>query len=236
MLATDAGDPGTATSRQRVTNDFKAALNSVEPSAIVRLVIKNGLTQKFEAAGPSRDDATELASKLLTDGQTRQFLRQCAMLATTIFTSCDPCWPRPGRASHRPGASRDRWLAAPALSGTRKSLFLSAAFRRPRCSGQFPNIAGTAARRATTGGHLGYRHIVAVAWLTRLQVAQLAPASRPRCLLGSRVERVAGNRRVDQCVQTRIAAPGHAIIAGRAAARAVQPFDAPLIVIAAREA
>lgn len=67
--------PGTATSRQRITNDFKAALNSVEPPATVRLAIKDGLAQKLEAAGSSRDAATELASKLLTDGQTRQFLK-----------------------------------------------------------------------------------------------------------------------------------------------------------------
>lgn len=66
--------PGTATTRQRITNDFKAALNSVEPSAMVRLVIKDGLAQKFETTGNSRDAATEFASKLLTDEQTRQFL------------------------------------------------------------------------------------------------------------------------------------------------------------------
>ena len=67
---------GTAATRQRVTNDFKAALNSVTPSAVVRLVIKEGLaTPKHEASDPSTDDAAIVESKILTDEETRRFLK-----------------------------------------------------------------------------------------------------------------------------------------------------------------
>ena len=68
--------PGTTATRQRVTNDFKAALNRVAPTASVRLAIKDGLaTPKDEAPEPLADDAAALESKLLTDAATRQFLK-----------------------------------------------------------------------------------------------------------------------------------------------------------------
>ena len=88
--------PGTTASRQRVTNDFKAALNRAAPSASVRLAIKDGLaTPRDEAQEPVGDDAADLESKLLTDVETRQFLkavrdrgdddlyRLCLILAST---------------------------------------------------------------------------------------------------------------------------------------------------------
>lgn len=88
--------PGTTASRQRVTNDFKAALNRVAPTANVRLAIKDGLaTPKDEAPEPVEDDAAAVESKLLSDAETRQFLkavrdrgeddlyRLCLVLAST---------------------------------------------------------------------------------------------------------------------------------------------------------
>lgn len=87
---------GTTATRQRVTNDFKAALNRVAPSASVRLAIKDGLASpKDEAPEHQEDDAAAVESKLLTDTETRQFLkavgdagdddlyRMCMVLAST---------------------------------------------------------------------------------------------------------------------------------------------------------
>lgn len=71
-----AGLAGTAASRQRVTNDFKAALNLVAPNATVRLAIKDGLaTPKHEAPDAAGDEATDIESKILTDDGVRRFLR-----------------------------------------------------------------------------------------------------------------------------------------------------------------
>jgi integrase len=88
--------PGTTATRQRVTNDFKAALNRVAPTASVRLAIKDGLASpKDEAPDPVEDDAAAVESKLLSDAETRQFLkavreagdddlyRMCLVLAST---------------------------------------------------------------------------------------------------------------------------------------------------------
>lgn len=67
---------GTPASRQRVVNDFKAALNSAAPSASVRLTVKDGLAApKDEVAEPSGDDAADLESKVLTDEEMRTLLR-----------------------------------------------------------------------------------------------------------------------------------------------------------------
>ena len=67
---------GTAASRQRVTNDFKAALNRVAPSAVVRLAIKDGLaTPKDDLPDVAGDEAADVESKILTDDETRRFLQ-----------------------------------------------------------------------------------------------------------------------------------------------------------------
>lgn len=69
------GLAGTAASRQRVTNDFKAALNRVAPSAVVRLAIKDGLaTPKDDLPDAPGNEAADIESKILTDDETRQFL------------------------------------------------------------------------------------------------------------------------------------------------------------------
>ena len=66
---------GTAASRQRVTNDFKAALNRVAPSAVVRLAIKDGLaTPKDDLLDVAGDEAADIESKILSDDETRRFL------------------------------------------------------------------------------------------------------------------------------------------------------------------
>lgn len=88
--------PGTAASRQRITNDFKAALNRAAPNASVKLAIKDGLaTPKDEAPDPTGDDAADIESKILTDEETRRLLvavrdagdvdlyRLCLALAST---------------------------------------------------------------------------------------------------------------------------------------------------------
>ena len=68
--------PGTATSRQRVTNDFKAALNRVAPNAVVRLAIKDGLaTPQDQAPDAVGDEAADIESKILKDNDVRRFLK-----------------------------------------------------------------------------------------------------------------------------------------------------------------
>lgn len=68
--------PGTATSRQRVTNDLKAALNRAAPNASVRLIIKEGLASKRGGGNAtSRSDAKAIESKILSDDETRRFLK-----------------------------------------------------------------------------------------------------------------------------------------------------------------
>lgn len=69
--------PGSASSKQRVTNDFKAALNAAGPGADARLAIKEGLAAKGEASGDG-EDGSSVESKILTDDQTRAFLRTIA--------------------------------------------------------------------------------------------------------------------------------------------------------------
>nr|WP_283938302.1 tyrosine-type recombinase/integrase [Sphingomonas brevis] len=60
--------------RQRVTNDLKAALNEAAPSAALKLVIKEGLASpKGESHEPAEEAAD--ASKLLTDDETRKLLK-----------------------------------------------------------------------------------------------------------------------------------------------------------------
>jgi integrase len=69
------GLTGTAASRQRITNDFKAALNRADPTPGVKLAIKDGLaTPKDEASDHADDDAADIESKILTDDETRQLL------------------------------------------------------------------------------------------------------------------------------------------------------------------
>lgn len=69
------GLKGTAESRQRVTNDFKAALNLVALTANVRLAVKDGLaTPKDEVPHAADDDSVAIESKILTDEETRRFL------------------------------------------------------------------------------------------------------------------------------------------------------------------
>jgi integrase len=88
--------PGTAASRQRITNDFKAALNEAAPSAAVRVAIKEGLASpKNDAHEPHDDDAAGIENKILTDDETRRLLkavrdrgdddlyRLCLVLAST---------------------------------------------------------------------------------------------------------------------------------------------------------
>ena len=90
------GLAGTAASKQRVTNDFKAALNRVASSAVIRLAIKDGLaTPKDDVADPAEDEAADIESKILSDDDTRRFLaalrdggdddlyRMCLVLAST---------------------------------------------------------------------------------------------------------------------------------------------------------
>lgn len=85
--------PGTAASRQRVTNDFKAALNRAAPNAIVRLAIKDGLATPHDQ-GPD-SEAADIENKVLTDDEARSLLkairdggdedlyRLCLVLAST---------------------------------------------------------------------------------------------------------------------------------------------------------
>lgn len=69
------GLAGTAASRQRVTNDFKAALNRIASSAVIRLAIKDGLaTPGDDLPDAASDDAADIESKILTDDETRRFL------------------------------------------------------------------------------------------------------------------------------------------------------------------
>ena len=69
------GLAGTAASRQRVTNDFKAALNRVASSAVIRLAIKDGLaTPRDDLPDAASDEAADVESKILTDDETRRFL------------------------------------------------------------------------------------------------------------------------------------------------------------------
>ena len=68
--------PGTAASRQRISNDFKAALNEAAPSAAVRLAIKEGLASpKNEVHEPDDDATAGIESKILTDDETRRLLK-----------------------------------------------------------------------------------------------------------------------------------------------------------------
>lgn len=68
--------PGTAASRQRITNDFKAALNEAAPSAAIRLTIKEGLASpKNEAHEPHDEEAADIESKILTDDEIRRLLK-----------------------------------------------------------------------------------------------------------------------------------------------------------------
>ena len=70
------GLSGTAASRQRVTNDFKAALNRAAPNATVRLAIKDGLaTPKDEVPDAVGDEASDIESKILSDNDVRRFLK-----------------------------------------------------------------------------------------------------------------------------------------------------------------
>jgi integrase len=88
--------PGTAASRQRITNDFKAALNRSATNASVRLAIKDGLAAPTAQAPEVADDeARDIESKILADEQIRQLLqavrskgdddlyRLCLVLAAT---------------------------------------------------------------------------------------------------------------------------------------------------------
>ena len=92
--------PGTAASRQRVANDFKAALNRAalkmpEPRAGLRLAAKDGLASSGDEVLDCVDDAAAIESKILTDDETRRFLkvilaggnddlyRLCLLLAST---------------------------------------------------------------------------------------------------------------------------------------------------------
>ena len=76
LMAWRKGLAGTAASRQRVTNDFKAALNRVAKSPIVQLAIKNGLaTPKDDLPDAARDEGVDVESKILTDDETRRFLQ-----------------------------------------------------------------------------------------------------------------------------------------------------------------
>nr|WP_283938575.1 tyrosine-type recombinase/integrase [Sphingomonas alba] len=60
--------------RQRVTNDLKAALNESAPTAALKLIIKEGLASpKGESHAPAEEAAD--ASKLLTDQETRKLLK-----------------------------------------------------------------------------------------------------------------------------------------------------------------
>lgn len=96
------GLPGSATSRQRVTNDFKAALNRTARSAAiglaasVRLAAKEGLSALHdEQPDAAKDGAPNVGSKILTDQEIRCFLeavreagnedlyRMCLVLAST---------------------------------------------------------------------------------------------------------------------------------------------------------
>jgi integrase len=87
--------PGTAATRQRVVNDFRAALNDAAPTAEVRLIIKEGLAApKGEDLTPD-ESAEDVESKLLTDAEMRLLLktlrdagdeddyRLCLLLAAT---------------------------------------------------------------------------------------------------------------------------------------------------------
>lgn len=65
---------GSAASRQRVVNDFKAALNDCAPTAETKLIIKEGLAAP-KGEGRSQGEGDDVECKLLTDAQTRSLLK-----------------------------------------------------------------------------------------------------------------------------------------------------------------
>lgn len=68
--------PGTDVTRQRVTNDFKAALNMAAPNAEVRMVIKDGLAAPTgETSAFMGDHVSAAESKILTDSDVRALLQ-----------------------------------------------------------------------------------------------------------------------------------------------------------------
>jgi integrase len=88
--------PGTGATRQRVTNDFKAALNSATRAAEVKLVIKDGLAATVvDISGAAEGADSAVQSKILTDDEVRTLLkaiaergdddiyRMCLLLAAT---------------------------------------------------------------------------------------------------------------------------------------------------------
>jgi hypothetical protein len=67
--------PGTAATRQRVTNDLKAALNAATKDAEVKQAIKDGLSSTTAySLSAVEGDASVLESKILTDQQVRSLL------------------------------------------------------------------------------------------------------------------------------------------------------------------
>lgn len=86
LVAWRAGLSGSSASRQRITNDFKAALNSKAQSASVRQSIKDGLASpREEVAAGAAEDLASVESKILDDDQTRLLLEVIAKAGDEDF-------------------------------------------------------------------------------------------------------------------------------------------------------
>lgn len=71
--------PGTLGTRQRVTNDFKAALNKAAAKAEVKIVIKDGLiASAVEFSGSADAHESSVENKILTDDEVRNLLKAIA--------------------------------------------------------------------------------------------------------------------------------------------------------------
>jgi len=93
---------GSLSTRQRVTNDFKAALNGAAPSAAVRLAIKDGLAAPRSEV--RHDEGTDIESKIISDEETRTVLKVIREAGMMTFSASALCWRRPGRGSAKSAA------------------------------------------------------------------------------------------------------------------------------------